>query len=361
MCPAVRAMLRRARPALAGGLVPLLLGAAGGDGTPDRHWAMDPAGPNARHIFHLWWIFFWVCAVIFVLVIAFTLAGVFRTRLWRAPAELEAPQLTPDARREKRLTNVVSGAVLVSVVLLFVLMIGDWVTARSIHSMASKDPDPLIVKVIGHQWWWELQYHDPEHPGPSDQVTGANEIHIPTGRPVKFELNSADVIHSFWLPNLSGKKDLVPGHPTSAWLQVDRPGVYDGQCAEFCGYQHAHMRLRLIAEDESAFRAWIAAQRQSAPEPSNDWQRRGQQVFLHSTCSMCHTIQGTPAGGRVGPNLTHVGGRTTLAAGTLPNTVGHLAGWIVDPQKIKPGVRMPQNNLSPEDLRGLLEYLESLK
>jgi len=212
--------------------------------------------------------------------------------------------------------------------------------------------------VTGHQWWWEIQYQDAT---PSNIVTTANEIHIPVGRPVQIQLRSGDVIHSFWIPNLHGKKDAFPDHETSLWLQADREGFFDGQCAEFCGAQHAHMRMQLVAESESKFQSWLQNQRQSAPQPQSDMQKKGQQVFLSHTCVTCHTIQGTDAGARLGPNLTHLASRQKIAAGTLPNMTGHLAGWIIDPQKIKPGVRMPQNPLNPEDLRALLEYLESLK
>jgi cytochrome c oxidase subunit 2 len=178
---------------------------------------------------------------------------------------------------------------------------------------------------------------------------------------VKIFLQSADVIHSFWVPNLHGKRDLIPNHATEIWLQADKPGTYNGQCAEFCGYEHAKMRLTVTAEKPAEFEAWLFAARQIPPEPSTEILKRGKQVFLSSQCVMCHTITGTRAGGRLGPDLTHVGSRRTLAAGSLPNMPGHLAGWIIDPQQIKPGARMPQNNIKPQDLRALLEYLESLK
>ena len=181
------------------------------------------------------------------------------------------------------------------------------------------------------------------------------------GRPIKIELKSTDVIHSFWVPNLHGKKDAFPDHDSAIWLRADKEGTYDGQCAEFCGYQHAQMRLQVIAESEDKFQQWLQSARKNAPDPQTEAQKRGQQVFLGTTCVMCHTIQGTNAGARLGPNLTHVASRKRIAAGTLPNTKGHLAGWIVDPQKIKPGVRMPQNPLNPQDLNALLEYIESLK
>jgi cytochrome c oxidase subunit 2 len=170
-----------------------------------------------------------------------------------------------------------------------------------------------------------------------------------------------DVIHSFWAPNFHGKKDLVPGHPTTLWFRAQRPGTFRGQCAEFCGAQHAHMRFVIVAEPQEQFIAWRAGQSEAAAPPANEMQQRGQNIFLKTTCAMCHTIQGTGASATVGPNLTHVATRQMIAAGTLPNNRGHLGGWIIDPQHLKPGVRMPPHNLAPEDLQALLDYLESLK
>jgi cytochrome c oxidase subunit II len=174
-------------------------------------------------------------------------------------------------------------------------------------------------------------------------------------------LRSVDVIHSFWVPNLQGKKDLIPGRVNTLYLQADRPGVFRGQCAEFCGLQHAHMALHVVAESEDDFAHWQEQQRRAAPEPATEEQRRGRDVFLSNSCVLCHAINGTSAGGVTGPNLTHVASRISLAAGTLPNTRGHLAGWIVDPQLRKPGNNMPPNLLRGNDLQSLLSYLETLR
>jgi cytochrome c oxidase subunit 2 len=203
-----------------------------------------------------------------------------------------------------------------------------------------------------------VQYQDAT---PSNIVTTANEMHVPVGRTIHFELQAADVIHSFWVPNLHGKTDLIPGHTTHTFIRADAPGEYWGQCAEFCGFQHANMRFVLIAEPEEDFQRWLAAQRQPAAEPATESQKKGQQVFLTRTCVMCHTITGTPAASKVGPDLTHIGSRPRIGAGTLPNTRGNLAGWVSDPHGVKPGVRMPPNPLEPDELRALLDYLESLK
>jgi cytochrome c oxidase subunit 2 len=340
------------RPALlVPGFVLVLLGAGAGG-----HSALEPAGPQAARIESLYWLFFWVCAVVWVLVMIFLLLPVLRRPRRALVGSEDEPVIHPEPAAEKRRQVVVTSLVFVTAFILFVLLVGDMVTGRGIHTIP--DPNPLTITITGHQWWWEAKYNDPL---PSNIVQTANEIHIPVGRPVKFALVSNDVIHSFWVPSLHGKKDLVPGHPISTWLQADKAGEYWGQCAEFCGHQHANMRLLVVAEPEEQFQAWLAAARASAPAPVYEEQKRGQQVFLSTTCVMCHTINGTTAGARVGPDLTHVASRRILAAGTIPNTKGHLAGWIVDPQKIKPGTKMPQNPLRPDQLRDLLEYLQTLK
>jgi cytochrome c oxidase subunit II len=338
---------RRPRALVASGLTWVLL--CGGYGP---HSALDPAGPQAARIESLWWLFFWVCAVVWVLVMVFLLAPVFRRRRATSGAP-DAPDIRPEPSGERRRTIIVSGAVGITTLVLFVLLIGDVVTGRGIHTL--NDAKPLTIRLTGKQWWWEVQYNDDL---PSNIVTTANEIHVPVGRPVKFELVSNDVIHSFWVPSLHGKKDLVPGHPISTWFQADREGDFWGQCAEFCGLQHANMRLLVIAEPEEKFQAWLAAQRLPAPSPVYESPKRGQQVFLSTTC---HTVRGTTAGGRVGPDLTHVASRRILAAGAIHNNRGELGGWVIDPQTKKPGTRMPQNSLRPDELHPLLDYLETLK
>jgi cytochrome c oxidase subunit II len=178
---------------------------------------------------------------------------------------------------------------------------------------------------------------------------------------VQIRGQSNDVIHSFWVPNLHGKRDLIPSRTTTEWIQADHAGIYRGQCAEFCGAQHAHMALWVIAEPEEKFRAWMQRQLQPAVQPSDTETQRGQQVFLNSTCVFCHQIQGTTAAGQNAPDLTHFGSRRSIAAGTLPNTKGNLAGWIVDPQSVKPGNHMATVPVKPQDLQPLIDYLESLK
>ena len=242
-------------------------------------------------------------------------------------------------------------------VLLFALLVSSFLAGRAI-TMTRTDENALTIEVTGHQWWWEVRYDDPT---PSNIFTTANEIHIPVGVPVVIQLKSTDVIHSFWVPNLAGKKDAIPGKSSSVWLRADRAGVYRGQCAEFCGMQHAHMAFTVVAEPPEQFQAWLASQRRPATEPATDAERRGQQVFLSSPCIMCHAVRGTQANAAYAPNLTHVASRGSIAADTLPNTREHLSGWVSNSQAAKPGNLMPPMSLTPEDLQSVVEYLQSLK
>jgi cytochrome c oxidase subunit II len=319
--------------------------------------ALDPAGAQAGRIDGLWRLMLYVTTAVYVVTMVALLAAAFRSRRRGAAAVGDAPDVRPDEARERRMARVVIGGVAATVVILFVFLVSSYLTGRNLHAEA-KSSDVLVIKIRANQWWWAVEY---DNPNPSWVVTTANEIHVPTGQAVQFRMTSNDVIHSFWVPNLHGKTDLIPGHETHTWIRADRAGVYRGQCAEFCGHQHAHMAFTVVAEPADKFKDWYNAQLQSAPAPQTPQQARGQQVFLSAPCVMCHRIQGTDANGRTGPDLTHVASRPTLAAGTLENTRGHLAGWIVDPQRIKPGVRMPPNNLEPGDLQALLDYLQSLK
>ncbi len=328
---------------------------------PSNQSAMYPTGVQAERIHGLFWGFTWVCVVVWVVVMVFLLWGAVRSRVARRAAVGEdGPNLAPAPARERRMGMLISGAVGVTTIVLLVLMVSEFMTTRSLASL-SRSPEAknaVSIAVTAKQWWWEVQYQDET---PSNMVTTANEIHIPVGRPVVIQLQSPDVIHSFWVPNLAGKKDAVPGHPTEIRMRADRAGKYEGHCAEICGHQHANMRFVVVAEPQEDFDRWLDAQRQPAREPTTEAQQRGKTFFLNTTCASCHSISGTPAFGRVGPNLTHVASRPTLAAGAVPNRPGHVAGWIIDPQKIKPGTRMPQHALPPRDLRDLLEYVESLK
>jgi cytochrome c oxidase subunit 2 len=312
----------------------------------DAQSALQAAGPQAARIGHLWWVFFAVCVVVYVLVMAFLAVALARGQ--RSGA---VPRTS-----ERRLTRVVATATAATVLILFILLIATEGTGRALSRRG--DTNTLYIKVTGHQWWWQVQY---QHPSPDQQFETANEIHIPVGQPVVFLLTSTDVIHSFWVPNLHGKMDLIPTHQNTLWLQADKPGTYRGQCAEFCGLQHAHMGLLVVAEPAETFEKWRRAQVETARPPDTPEKGRGQAAFTSLPCAVCHTIRGTPAGGRTAPDLTHLGTRLTIAAGTLPNTRGHLAAWIVDPQGLKPGNLMPQNPISAEELNALLDYLGSLQ
>jgi cytochrome c oxidase subunit 2 len=319
------------------------------------HNALNPSGPQAQNLSRLWWLFFTVCSIVFVVVMIAVLLSL-RNRTAESPNVL-TPNVEPPQKQERSRRNVVVSAVTLTVIILFVFLIASFSAGRSMTAeLAHKNG--LNIEISGHQWWWEVRYDDGNA---SNIFTTANEIHIPVGVPVTFSLKGADVIHSFWVPNLSGKKDLIPGKINTMWLQADKPGVYRGQCAEYCGLQHARMALWVVAEPQEQFNAWRQGQTQTSIPPATDSQKRGQQVFLTSTCVMCHAINGTPAGSNIGPNLTHVASRTMIAAATLVNTREHLAQWIKDPQQFKVGTRMPQNNLSDADLQSLVDYLQSLK
>ena len=262
----------------------------------------------------------------------------------------------PPPPLQERTTRAVITCVVATIAILFTLLIVDFFTGNAIY--AKPDPNALAIRVTGHQWWWEVTYEDPN---PSEIVTTANEIHVPLGKTVKFELQSTDVIHSFWVPNMHGKKDLVPGIPTTTWFTAIRQGEFRGQCAEYCGEQHAHMRMVFVAENDSDFSTWLIAQKKSAPEPVTDSQRHGRDVFMSRQCMMCHTIEGTNARAALGPDLTHFASRKFLGAGVASNTRAKLLTWIYDPQHDKPGNRMPANHLEKADLEALVDYLETLK
>jgi cytochrome c oxidase subunit 2 len=324
----------------------------------DFQSVIHPAGPQSEHINQLWWLMFYVCTGVFVLVTVFTTIALKRgLRESKTALNPSSVDLTPPVAAEHRKRIAVIGATVATVFILFVFLVDSFFVGRGMTAEQARKQG-VTIELTGHQWWWEARYANIDA---SSIFTTANEIHIPVGVPVTFSLKAADVIHSFWVPNLSGKKDLIPGKIATIWLQADKPGVYRGQCAEYCGHQHAHMALWVIAESREEFDAWLRNQIQGAASPASASAQRGQQVFLSSSCVMCHAINGTPAGSNIGPNLTHVASRKTIAAATLQNDRVHLAQWVADSQLIKPGNRMPPNKLTPEDLQPLLDYLQSLR
>ena len=327
-----------------------LLLIAGGCGDPANSSALRPAGPLADHTRWLAWFAFGVAAAVYLATV-----GALFWAAWRARRREERGEpLVADSQR--RMTRSVSLAVAATVVILLVYFLVDMSVERTLRIPRAEHP--LTIEVIAHQWWWEVRY-----PGrtPQDHFTTANEIHIPVGQPVQLDLRSQDVIHSVWVPSLAGKKDLTPGYRDTVWFQADAPGVYRGQCAEFCGHQHAKMGLIVIAEPAEDFARWQERMRQPAPPPTDTLAMRGEEIFVTGPCVLCHSIQGTPAGSNIGPDLTHVASRLTIGAGTLENTRSNLARWIGDPQAVKPGNRMPQPELTPSELDALVAYLEGLQ
>ncbi len=317
---------------------------------------VDPAGPQSGRVDTLWWSFFWLLGAIFVIVMVLTVMTLARRHRGFGQEPLETIHKASE-ETESRLRQVVTGATITTIVILFVLIIASVGIGKANSELQNKK-NPLTIQVTGNQWWWQIQYLNRD---PTQILTTANEMHIPVGRPIQIRGISNDVIHSFWVPNLNGKRDLIPSHVTTEWIEADRPGVYRGQCAEFCGLQHAHMAIWVIAEPEDKFDAWMKESLQPAAAPSNAMQQKGQQVFMNSACIYCHQIQGTTASGQNGPDLTHFGSRRGIAANTVPNTMGNLAGWILDPQSTKPGNHMATIAVNSTDLQPLVEYLESLK
>jgi cytochrome c oxidase subunit II len=328
----------------------LLLWACGGE--QPQQSMNRPVGPMSARVENLWWFIFVIAVIVFVLVWLFLASAAAKRRVH----EQLPPELSPDPEREQRYLRRVIIATAISVVILFAILGHTVITGKYMYSLESKNP--VSIQVYGHQWWWEVQYPNPDA---SLWVVTANEIHVPVGVPVVLQTGSKDVIHSFWAPNIQGKRDLIPGHSSAIWFQVDKEGTYRGQCAEFCGMQHAHMAFYIVAESKEKFEAWLDQQRKPAPDPANATVSHGRDVFEKGTCVMCHSVRGTNAGSRVGPDLTHVASRISIGAGTLPNNAGSLGGWISDPQAIKPGVRMPPNPLPSQDLQALIAYLQTLK
>ncbi len=312
--------------------------------------ALDPRGPQAAYIAEWFWVSFALAVAVFLAYCAILFFA-----LWRARRNGESNDLPP--RHGWNL--VIWGGVAVPALILLVLIVYSAYTDRRLSLLAAPGSDMLTIEVIGHQFWWEVRYRDPANP--HREFTTANEIHIPVGQPVRFRLESRDVIHSFWVPNLHGKTDLIPRRTNTLELQADRPGIYRGQCAEFCGAQHAKMAFLVIAQRPEDFALWYEHQLLPGRAPADSLLLAGQEVFMRNGCALCHTIRGTLASARVAPDLTHFGSRRTIAAGILPNSRGHLGGWISDPQGIKPGNRMPAVPLDSESLQALLSYLHSLR
>ena len=316
----------------------------------DPQTTLEPKSDYADSVHAVYVIIFWLAAIVFVAVLGAILliSIVFRERPGR-----EAKQFHGNTRLEVLWT-------LIPVVIVVIISVP---TFKAIADTTKPAPaEALEITVVAHQWWFEFQYTE-------SGIVTANEIHIPVDQPVSFTLLSDDVIHSFWVPQLAGKVDIVPGHANELWFTPNevRAKPYLGQCAEFCGTAHANMRFRVYVDEQAAFDAWVANELSDAREPVDDALVAGQQLFMSNTCIGCHTIKGTIAAGTVGPNLSHVGGRATIAAGILDNTTpDDMVRWIMNPDEEKPGVgavQMPafEETLSHEDIRSIVAYLQSLK
>lgn len=322
---------------------------------PTRSFAAAPLnylesfGSKSDSILSLTWGLLIISIMVTIVMTVLVLWAVFRSR-----GQLIDERELGAAESPQSSFNVFGLGLGVTILILIGSVAWTMVTLAAIDQ-PSKRP-ALTIDITGQQWWWNVRYLSDK---PSQVFTTANEFHIPTGEPVKVILRSKDVIHSFWVPSLTGKTDLIPGQVNTTWLQAHTPGSYLGQCTEYCGKQHAHMALRVVAEAPEKFEAWRNDQLKSAPQPSTTDAKAGLAVF-ESRCAGCHAVRGTQAGGVYGPDLSHLMTRASLADGTIPNKGGYLAGWIADPQHIKPGSRMPRVALSGEELQAVTSYLRTL-
>ncbi|MGJ7457531.1 cytochrome c oxidase subunit II [Halomonas sp. MA07-2] len=333
----------------------LSMGLAGCSGS---HSILDPAGPAARDVAWLWWGMLIGFGLVFLAVVALWLAAFRpRDRAARSPGQAYSPgqRYSPDEERRLGLRWILGGGILLPGVTILVLLAFGVPTGQRLLPLPLPGGEaPRVIEVTGHQWWWEVRYPDDE-----GEVITANHLVMPAGEPVDFHVTGADVIHAFWVPRLGGKIDMIPGRINRIRLQADTPGVFGAQCAEYCGAQHAHMQLHLEAVPPEEFEAWLAARRVSPPEPA-DAHAPARDTFTEQ-CASCHRVAGLSLGD-VGPNLSDIGARATLGAGTLAMEEGAIARWLAEHQRLKPGNRMPAHDqLSPEALEALGAWLETLR
>ncbi len=338
----------RARSKLAlalGGLLAVLAlaGCAGATTSP-----FLPASTNAKAIHDLFLVVYAIAAVVFVLVAG---ALVYAAVRFSRKQDKALPQQIEGNTRLEIAWTVVPAVALLAV---FGLSMQTLFKISSPQPALAGQPETsLQVRVIGHRWWWEFIY-------PSLSITTTNELYVPTGVDLALGVESVDVVHSFWVPNLAGKADGIPGHVNPLYLRVTQAGMYPGQCSEYCGTEHGNMLLRVVAVAPDQFQAWVQGQQAPMPELSGD-AARGQDVFLKAACVACHTLNGTPAKGTAGPNLTHFASRQVFAGAVIDNTPENLAQWLRNPGSMKPGVLMPNLNLSPDQISALTAFLEALK
>lgn len=322
--------------------------------------SLNPAGPEARQIDDLWWLVFWIATAVFVVV---ETALIYMIVRFRRPKGDDRPVKQVHGNTTLEIIWTVIPAVLLAAV-----AIPTVATLLDLRSAPEPSDNALEIEVTGHQWWWEFSY-------PEYGFTTANELHIPAGRLVYLTMTSADVIHSFWVPQLAGKRDLVPGRETNLKIEADEPGLYLGQCAEFCGLAHADMRLRVFASTDAEFEAWALAQNQPASIPTEGAAAAGWETFS-VVCASCHTIDGTSAGAELAPDLTHFASRSTFGGATfasLPTTDEHLREWLADPSALKPMrpelndldegrvLGMPDLGLTDEQIDEMIAFLETLE
>ena len=330
------------------------------------HDVLQPAGAHAAAIAALWWFYLSLLGAVVALVMGSVLGAILVRRSAPEPPALRAALLPEhpavetlrrlDEPREQRARRGVIWASAATWLALFLLLLESIFASNRLTAL---DEGPALqVEVTGKQWFWQVRYLDAD---PSKVFTTANELHVPVGHNVRLQLASADVIHSFWAPSLHGKRDLIPGRTNELTLRPEREGRYRSQCAEFCGTAHAQMALWVVVESQAAFEAWRERQRAPARAPQSDLAREGQQVFLRGACASCHSISGTAAQASAGPDLSHLASRSELAAASLPNRRGYLAGWLLNAPELKPGAHMPEVRLAPRELQALLAYLEELE
>jgi cytochrome c oxidase subunit 2 len=329
---------------------PLLLGACS---YQSYQSTFSGAAAEVRQFNILFVIFLVICAIMYLLVVAFLIGALLRR------SRAGDANVMEDGRHHESDPLMRSGLIAWGALVgtgLVALAIASFLADRSMASAAAHEK--LSITITANQWWWDVQYNSGDV---SKTMRTANELHLPVGVPVRILLRSNDVIHSFWVPSLAGKQDLIPGRENDISITPEKTGIYRGQCAEFCGAEHAKMALVVNVDSYADFIKWWDHQLQSAPPPAAPLARAGYSYVTSRACGGCHTISGTPAGGRVGPDLTHLASRRTIAAGAMPMSEANLYGWVADPQSIKPGSHMPTIGLEPKELHAVVAYLETLK
>lgn len=321
---------------------------------------LDTAGPAAAETANIWWFMFWLGGAVYVgvmiaMAVALRKGRARNRRLGQDLTDLDLTEVRDDTVTRRL---VLYGGVVIPIAVLLLLNVVTAPLSMSVGDRGTAAPsegDEVIIDVVAEKFWWRVEY--PEH-----GLLTANEIHIPVDVPARIRLTSADVIHSFWIPKLAGKIDATPGHTTELVLQADEPGRYRGRCTEFCGLAHAQMVVWVVAQEPAEFDAWVEQQIQPQPHELEDERiEEGRQVFFGSSCVYCHNVDGHGPPNMIGPDLTHLASRETIAGGILANNRGNLGGWVVDPQSLKPGNLMPGTQIAGDELDALLDYLESLE